>query len=39
MSMIIFSVMMEALSFSETSVLTRTTGRHIPEDGVLQTEQ
>jgi hypothetical protein len=28
--------MMEAIHFSETSVLTRATGRHIPEDGILR---
>jgi hypothetical protein len=27
--------MMEGISFSETSVLTRTTRRDIPEDGIL----
>jgi hypothetical protein len=27
--------MMEAIQFSETSVLTRATLRHIPEDGIL----
>jgi hypothetical protein len=28
--------MMEALPFSETSLLTRATPRHIPEDYILQ---
>jgi hypothetical protein len=30
-----FTPMMEATRFSETSVLTRATRRHIPEDGIL----
>jgi hypothetical protein len=30
--------MMEAIRSSETSVLTRATQRHIPEDDVLQVE-
>jgi hypothetical protein len=28
------TLMMEAISFPETSVLTRATRRHIPEDGI-----
>jgi hypothetical protein len=34
-SEIIVSLSMEALSSSEESVLTKTTGRNIPEDGIL----
>jgi hypothetical protein len=34
-SLILFTHMMEAIPASETSVLTKVTQRHIPEDGVL----
>jgi hypothetical protein len=35
MSLILFTLMMEAISFSETSFLTRATRRQIPEEGIL----
>jgi hypothetical protein len=31
--------MMKALSFTEMSVLTRATGRNIPEDGILHSHR
>jgi hypothetical protein len=33
------TLMMEAIRSSETSVLTRVTWRHVPEDGILQCVQ
>jgi hypothetical protein len=35
-SPILVTLMMEAIRFSETSVLTRATQRNFPEDGILQ---
>jgi hypothetical protein len=35
-SLILFTLVMEAIRSSETSILTRATQRSIPEDGILQ---
>jgi hypothetical protein len=34
-SLILLTLMMETIRSTETSVLTRDTGHHIPEDGIL----
>jgi hypothetical protein len=36
-SPILVTLMMEAKPYPETSVLTKVTRHHIPEDGILQT--
>jgi hypothetical protein len=39
MSLILSTLIMEAIRSSETSVLTRATQRHIPEDGILHSHR
>jgi hypothetical protein len=38
-SSILFTLMMEALFYCETSVLTRATPRNVPEDGILHSHR
>jgi hypothetical protein len=38
-SAIRFTVMIESTRSSETSILTRATRRHIPEDGILHSQR
>jgi hypothetical protein len=38
-SLILFSLMMEAIHFCRTSVLTRAKRRHIPENAILQSHR
>jgi hypothetical protein len=35
---ILFILMMEGIRYSEASVLTRATQRHVPEDGILHSD-
>jgi hypothetical protein len=37
--LILFTLMLEAIRTSETSVLKRATRRHIPEDGILHVQR